>query len=313
MVGRRPLGADAILPQLTLKIALAQIRCEKGDWAGNLERTDQYMERAAAAGCHVIIFPEMGLSGYCDPAKFPDSVQSLDSPWVARFVELSARHGIAASGGFIEANPHGKPFITQVLVQGGQIIGVYRKVHVVDEEAEWFSPGDQTPVFNLALPRPAADEGRGPSADDGRWTMDDGVVEPVSLPPSSIVHRPSSVTCALAVCADSDRPDLFAAFARAGARVVFHSSAPGLYGRRTDAASWQSGFDWYKSHLFERLPAYARDNSLYIAVATQTGATVDEDFPGGSFIFAPDGSCVAGVEGYEEVMVVHQIEIQRKT
>ncbi|MFL5733370.1 MAG: BTAD domain-containing putative transcriptional regulator, partial [Chloroflexia bacterium] len=29
-------------------------------------------------------------------------------------------------------------------------------------------------------------------SDDGRWTMDDGVVEPVSLSPSSIVHRPSS-------------------------------------------------------------------------------------------------------------------------
>src|SRR3954447_15931408 len=32
----------------------------------------------------------------------------------------------------------------------------------------------------------------GPAADDGRWTMDDAADEPVSLPPSSIVHRPSS-------------------------------------------------------------------------------------------------------------------------
>jgi predicted amidohydrolase len=253
-----------------VKIALAQMRCEKGDWAGNVERTEGYMQRARAARCHVIVFPEMGLSGYCDPGKFPGSVQPLDSPWVRRFVDLTVRHGIAASAGFIEANPDGKPFITQVLAQDGRIAGVYRKVHVVEEEAELFSPGHQTPVFKLRV-----------SGGD--------------LP------------CALAVCADSDRPDLFAAFAGGGARVVFHSSAPGLYGRRTDEASWRSGFEWYKSHLFERLPVWARENALYIAVATQTGATVDEDFPGGSFIFGPDGSCLAGVEGYEEVMLVYEL------
>jgi predicted amidohydrolase len=255
-----------------VKIALAQMRCEKGDWAGNMERVEAYMQRAHATGCDIIVFPEMGLSGYCDPGKFPDSVQPLDSPWVRRFVDLTTRHGIAASGGFIEANPAGKPFITQVLAQDGQIAGVYRKVHVVEEEAELYSPGHQTPVFKLRVPG-------------------------------------GDLPCALAVCADSDRPDLFAAFARDGVRVVFHSSAPGLYGRRTDEASWQSGFNWYKSYLFERLPAYAQENGLYVAVATQTGSTIDEDFPGGSFIFGPDGSCLAGVEGYEEVLVAAEVEI----
>jgi predicted amidohydrolase len=258
---------------MRLRLALAQMRSEKGDWEGNLQRAEQYTKQAAAVGCHIIVLPEMSLSGYADPSKFPHAVQTLDSPWIERFVSLTTRYDIAASGGFIEANPQGKPYITQVLAQGGRIVGVYRKVHVVDEEADWFTPGSDMPVFTL----PVGD------------TM---------------------LTCALAVCADDDRPDLFSTFARKGARVVFHSSAPGLYGRRVSMEDWQDGYDWYKGHLTERLPVYARDNGLYIAVATQTGATVDEDFPGGSFVFGADGECLAGTNDYSETLLIHEIEAE---
>src|SRR5438270_9462234 len=92
--------------------------------------------------------------------------------------------------------------------------------------------------------------------------------------------------------------------ARMGARVVFHSSAPGLYGRRTDKASWWEGYEWYRGYLAERLPVYARDYNLFIAVATQTGSTVDEDFPGGSYVFGPDGSLIASTENYDEQLLV---------
>src|SRR3954468_13193996 len=112
---------------IPLKLGLAQMRCEKGDWAGNLESASQYMRHARSAGCDIVVLPEMGLSGYCDPARFPDSVQPLGSPWIQKFVDMASEHGIAASGGFIEANPNGKPFITQVLTQGGRITGIYRK------------------------------------------------------------------------------------------------------------------------------------------------------------------------------------------
>ena len=257
---------------MRLKIALAQMRSEKGDWAGNLARVEGRMAEAAVAGCDVIVFPEMSLSGYCDPTRFPEAVQPLDGPGVRQFVALTERYPLAASAGFMETNPAGKPFITQVLARAGQIIGVYHKIHAVDEEAEWFSPGSATPIFTFPV-------------------------------------REGAVRCALAVCADSDRPDLFAAFAAGGAQVVLHSSAPGLYTRRTDAASWQAGYEWYRGYLGERLPAAARDNGLVIAVATQTGRTVDEDFPGGSFVFGPDGAIQAQTPDYAEALLIHEINL----
>src|SRR5688500_12417401 len=136
---------------MKMRVALAQMRSEKGDWEGNIERAERYVSQAADQRCDIIVLPEMSLSGYADPTKFPTAVQTLDSPWIRQYVALTERYGIAASAGFIEANPHGKPYITQVLGQDGRLVGVYRKVHIVDEEADWFSPGKDTPVFTLRL------------------------------------------------------------------------------------------------------------------------------------------------------------------
>ncbi len=255
-----------------LKLALAQIRAEKGDWHTNLASIEHYMAQAREEGCDIVVFPEMSLSGYCDPALFPDSVQPLESEWVEKFVGLTGKYNITASAGFIECNPKDKPFITQVLAQDGHMVGTYRKRHIVDEEVAWFSPGDHTQVFDINFPQ-------------------------------------GKIRTALAVCADSDNPQVFRDAARGGAQIVLHSSAPGLYGRRTDRASWQAGFDWYKSHLANRLPESAREHKLYIGVATQTGATIDEDFPGGSFIFGPDGECLAASPDWREMLLVHDLDI----
>ncbi len=259
------------MAQLTL--ALAQMRCEKGDWASNLARTADWMAHAQAAGCAVIVFPEAGLSGYADYRRFPAAVQPLDSPTVQAAIALTARYSIAASLGFLEPNPADpRPFVTQILVAGGRVLGVYRKVHVVEEDVAMFSAAGVMPVFDLP-------------------------VEGAAIP------------CALAICSDSDRPDLFAAFAQQGARVVFHSAAPGLYGRRTDAAGWWAGYKWYRSYLTEHLGPAARTNRLLIAVAAQAGATVDEDFPGGSCVFDLDGTCLIAAPDYSETLLITTVTV----
>ena len=149
-----------------VRVALAQIRCEKGDWPANLDRAAGYMAQTAAQGCDIIVFPEAGLSGYCDPARFPEAAQPLDSPLVRRFVDQTARAGIAASGGFLETNPGGKPFVTQILAQDGRIAGVYRKVNLGEDEP-MDAAGSAMPVFTLKT-------------------------------------RDGAVPCALAICADSE-------------------------------------------------------------------------------------------------------------
>ena len=103
-----------------IRLGLAQMRCEKGDWAGNLRRAEAYLAEAAAAGCDVLVLPEMALSGYCHPRRFPTAAQPAGCAALDAFVALTARYGVAASAGFMEVNPCGGPFIAQLLAQDGR-------------------------------------------------------------------------------------------------------------------------------------------------------------------------------------------------
>lgn len=109
-------------------------------------------------------------------------------------------------------------------------------------------------------------------------------------------------TFGIAVCADIDAPTVFAEHAQRGASIVFEAAAPGLYGDQA-TRNWQSGFDWWKSECQTKLSTYARENRIWVAVATQAGRTVDEDFPGGGYVFAPDGACVAATPDWRECVM----------
>ena len=236
-----------------LHIGLVQMRCPKGAIAENLASTEAHLREAATRGVDILCFPEMSITGYIDPDRWPEAVLSLNSAHVARFVEITGGCEITAIAGIVEGNPRGKPFITQLVARAGHLLGVYRKTTLGEDEAAWFAPGDTTPV-------------------------------PV------FTHRMTPF--GVAICADIDSPHLFAAYADQGARVVFEAAAPGLYGEQA-TRDWQAGFAWWRGECRTKLARYARDNSIHIAVATQAGRTVDEDFPGGGYVFAPDGRCVA--------------------
>jgi predicted amidohydrolase len=244
------------------------MRCAKGDIAGNLARMRERVDEARARGVEIVCFPEMSITGYLDPARWPAAVVDLDGPEVAAFVALTAGTGLTAIGGVVERNPTGKPFITQIVAQDGRLAGWYRKLTVIDEEAEWFAPGDGgVPVF-----------------------------------------RHGDLTFGLAICADIESPDVFAAAARQGARVVFEAAAPGLYGEQ-ETRDWQAGFDWWRGECLTKLGRYARDNATHIAVATQAGRTIDEDFPGGGFLFDPDGACLLATPNWSEITLYATIPL----
>src|SRR5262249_13296013 len=103
--------------------------------------------------------------------------------------------------------------------------------------------------------------------------------------------------CGLALCADIESPAVFADAANLGARMVFEAAAPGLYGEQA-TRDWRSGFDWWRGECTTKLGRYARENGIFIAVATQSGRTMDEDFPGGGYLFGADGKVPAASEDW---------------
>jgi predicted amidohydrolase len=250
----------------TLRLSLVQMRCEKGAIDANLEAMSGYVAEAARRGVDIIGFPEMSITGYVDPGRQPEAVLQLDGPEVAQVVELTRGGPMTLLAGLVEANPVGKPYITQIAARDGDLLGFYRKATIEDEELAWFAPGDDVPVF---------------------------------------AHQ--GLTFGMAICADIGNPQVFAACARQGASLVFELAAPGLYGEQ-ETRDWPAGFQWWRGMCEKHLSVYTREHGMWIAVATQAGRTVDEDFPGGGYVYAPDGRCLYATDDWQPGAAYVEIE-----
>jgi predicted amidohydrolase len=254
-----------------INVALIQMRCEKNAIAENLDATRGYLNEAAAKGIDIVAFPEMSVTGYADPTRYADAIVRLDGPEVEALLSMSEGVEATALAGLIEVNPRGKPFITQIVVRDGRLVGYYRKVTIEDDELPWFSPGDGVPVF-----------------------------------------RHDNVTFGVAICADIGNQDVFARCARQGAEIVFEVAAPGLYGEQA-TRDWREAYEWWEGDCRKHLSGYARKHGLWVAVATQAGRTVDEDFPGGGYVFAPGGRRVFATTDWEPCAVYLALDLKSKT
>jgi len=98
---------------------------------------------------------------------------------------------------------------------------------------------------------------------------------------------------AIAICVEggTDRP--FAHAASAAAELVCFPAAPGLHGRRETEDEWRAGWDWWCGSALGDARRHARERGLWIAIATQAGSTIDEDFPGLAALVNPRGEVVA--------------------
>ncbi|WP_019535792.1 carbon-nitrogen hydrolase family protein [Paenibacillus ginsengihumi] len=248
-------------------IAMVQMRCDKTEIDRNLQSMQEYIEAARANGADFVCFPEMNITGYMDPAKHPHAALSRDHEAIRQVVEWSGRYAVCVIAGFAESNPAGKPHITQMAAHHGELLGFYRKRTIPADEADSFVAGDSD---------------AGP------------------------VFNVEGLSFGLSICADIDDPQIFRSYARQGATIVFESAAPGLYGEQA-TRDWASGFAWWRGECMTKLRKYAAENSLYIAVATQAGRTIDEDFPGGGYLFDPQGRCIAETGDWSEGILYGRI------
>jgi predicted amidohydrolase len=249
------------------RFGLIQMRCEKGAIAENLGRITDYLAEAAARQVDIVGFPEMCLTGYADPIRYPEMMLNLNGPEIAQFLHVTRKFSGTVLAGFIETNPDGKPFITQIAARNGALSGYYRKITIRDEEVEWFSAGQAVPVF---------------------------------------YH--DDLCFGMAICADLKNPEVFSQISNQGARLVFELAAPGLYGAQ-ETRDWQASFAWWEGECENYLGSYAHDYGAWILVATQAGRTVDEDFPGGAFVFAPGGKRVFATPDGSEGAVFLEIDL----
>ncbi|MER5424539.1 carbon-nitrogen hydrolase family protein [Streptosporangium roseum] len=133
------------------RIALCQIPVSE-EPAANLRSAREALERAAADGADLAIFPEATLTRY--GRRITDLAEPLDGPFVTGLAESARAHGLAVIAGVFEPG-EGRVHNTAVAIgPGGGIEAAYRKIHLFDSfgarESELVAPGGTPVVVELA-------------------------------------------------------------------------------------------------------------------------------------------------------------------
>jgi NAD+ synthase (glutamine-hydrolysing) len=152
------------VPQL--RVGLAQVDTTVGDLSGNADLVSTYVEHARTAGCHVVVFPEMTLTGYMPEdlvlrASFVQASIEAVHALAARLAEEGAGD-LAVVVGFCDRShrpapavgrPAGEPQNAAAVLWQGRVAATYAKHHLpnygVFDEFRYFVRGDHFPVLRL--------------------------------------------------------------------------------------------------------------------------------------------------------------------
>lgn len=126
-----------------MRVGMAQINQTVGDLAGNCARIRADYEVAVSTGCHIVLFPELAVTGY------PPEDLVLKSQFVRD--NIAAMHDLAkdtkecaALIGFVD-EVAGKLFNAVALCKNGVVVDVYHKQllpnYAVFDEERYFTPG----------------------------------------------------------------------------------------------------------------------------------------------------------------------------
>ncbi|MBV2365748.1 NAD+ synthase [Streptomonospora sp. NEAU-YY374] len=258
-----------------LRIALAQVNPTVGDLEGNCDSVVAYSRRANDAGAHLVVFPEMVVTGY--------SVEDLALRNGFVSASIKATHGLArrleAEGlghlpvivGYLSrreglgerfGQPPGAPQNSLALLHHGELRLVSAKYHLpnygVFDEARYFVPGDTLPVVRL-----------------------------------------HGADIAFAICEDlwqDGGPVSTVRAAGAGMLITLNGSP------------YERAKDDIRLELCQRR---AREIGAAVGYVNMTGAQDELVFEGDSFIVDSDGELVARAPQFDDALLVTDIDLPR--
>ena len=138
-----------------LRVGLAQVNPTVGDFASNSELILEYAGKAASAGAHILVMPEMVLTGY--------PVEDLANRATFRRASISALNLLArrledygdlvSIIGYLEESSSHRPQNAVAVVHRGTVVARYIKHHLpnygVFDEFRNFAPGEKSLVVRI--------------------------------------------------------------------------------------------------------------------------------------------------------------------
>ena len=135
-----------------VRVGLAQFNPVVGDIAGNSRRIREWYATADAAGCDIVAFPELSITGY------PPEDLVLKSGFVAENQQamrdiVAATKSCVAVFGFVDGSP-GTLANSAAIASKGTLHGTYHKQllpnYSVFDEDRYFTPGTSFSLFTIA-------------------------------------------------------------------------------------------------------------------------------------------------------------------
>ena len=134
-----------------LRIACGQFAAEAGAKDRNIERMIAYAEEARQHGCALVLFPELVVTGYLRPEEIIPLVEPITGPSVCRLSGAAQELCVAIAFGMAELDEQrGVCHNSLVTIsRRGEVVSVYRKMHLWDQEKTWAKGGTTMPVLEV--------------------------------------------------------------------------------------------------------------------------------------------------------------------
>jgi predicted amidohydrolase len=137
-----------------IRIAGVQMDVSLARVEENLAQMEAMLEKTAAEGARLTIFPECALTGYCFESleEARPHAEPLPGPNVERMARACRQSGMFAIFGMLEEEGP-RIFNTCVLVGPDGLVGAYRKIHLPHLGVDMFTtPGDRPFAVHQAGP-----------------------------------------------------------------------------------------------------------------------------------------------------------------
>lgn len=135
-----------------IKVTVAQLIPKLGDKQHNLKLISETISKAASEKSNIAIFPELFLTGYSVGENISEMAETIDGPSMKEIRQQCQENQVYTVVGFPEDGQDGNYYISSALIDDkGDVLGVYRKMHLFDSENKYFKAGSNFEVIETPL------------------------------------------------------------------------------------------------------------------------------------------------------------------